>query len=381
MALPNTGFATQSVTAGGALTDFTLIVDLSDMPADWWTENDTADGTKGRAAKDDETELATDWISFDNGASTGWLRVKWSGTLSAVTANTLRIYPPVAANSSNAASATYGSDNAYDSSWAMYLPLDEAVNNDVDGYVDRTSNGNHGQGVSMGETEVTGQIGNGQDFDGIVDHIATSNAVVSSTFTLSYWFQRRTDGDFQRYLGQAHAVNNTANKFRATSQPDNRQYLQMSNSAGTAFNTYTTNTVPAVVGTWDQYVTTFNGSTELKFYQNSILRSTSGTSGTFSFGEVLRVGGNLESTYWDSSLDEVILHSAVRSADWIEEEHSQTDDNATYWGGVWSWLPTFDIILADIVHIKQLASDTVNILQVASDTVNIVQVDSDTVGL
>lgn len=42
---------------------------------------------------------------------------------------------------------------------------------------------------------------------------------------------------------------------------------------------------------------------------------------------------------------------------------------------------SFDIILADIVFIKQVASDTVNIKQVAADTVNIVQVDSDTVGL
>jgi hypothetical protein len=100
-----------------AQTDFSLLVDLSTMPAEWWASVDTADGTKGRAAKDDgATELATDWIDFDSGAETGLVRVKWTGTLASSGVQKVRIYSPRASRSSYGATDTYGSDNAYDAS-------------------------------------------------------------------------------------------------------------------------------------------------------------------------------------------------------------------------------------------------------------------------
>ena len=103
MALPATGYGTATISnPDGALTDFTLMIDLSRMHASWWAAVDTADGTKGRAAKSDDTELATDWIDFNDSLETGWLRVKYTGTLSASGTQTIKIFPPVAANSSTA---------------------------------------------------------------------------------------------------------------------------------------------------------------------------------------------------------------------------------------------------------------------------------------
>lgn len=80
--IPASNYATATITnPSSSLTDFSLMVDLSRMPANWWSAVNTSDGTKGRAAKNDGTELATDWINFNNIAHTGWLRVKWAGTL------------------------------------------------------------------------------------------------------------------------------------------------------------------------------------------------------------------------------------------------------------------------------------------------------------
>ena len=41
------------------------------MPASFWSEVDTADGTKGRVTDESNSELAVDWIGFDNSAETG----------------------------------------------------------------------------------------------------------------------------------------------------------------------------------------------------------------------------------------------------------------------------------------------------------------------
>ena len=75
MTLPATMYSKNTIpNPTSALTNFSVMIDLANMGADWWTANGTeADGTKGRAAKDDGTELATDWIDFDHAAETGWV--------------------------------------------------------------------------------------------------------------------------------------------------------------------------------------------------------------------------------------------------------------------------------------------------------------------
>src|SRR6056297_1214654 len=120
-----------------ALTDFTLIVDLSTMPASWWSAVSTSDGTRGRVYKGDgTTRLACDWIDFDDTAETGLLRVLWSGTLASTGTQELWIEPPVSGNDAVAADNTYGSDNAYDDDWEGYWP--------DGGGSDRTENNNDG---------------------------------------------------------------------------------------------------------------------------------------------------------------------------------------------------------------------------------------------
>src|SRR6056297_96504 len=93
-------YATATVTnPSSALTDFTLIIDLSTLPQDWWDAVTSSDGTKGRASKGDgTTELACDWIDFDDTAETGLLRVLWSGTLASTGTQEVRIYPPLSGN-------------------------------------------------------------------------------------------------------------------------------------------------------------------------------------------------------------------------------------------------------------------------------------------
>ena len=64
MAIPSSGYGIATISnPDSALTDFTLMIDLSRMSASWWADAEDTDATRGRASKNDgTTELATDWI-------------------------------------------------------------------------------------------------------------------------------------------------------------------------------------------------------------------------------------------------------------------------------------------------------------------------------
>ncbi|MBW2638356.1 MAG: hypothetical protein JRC86_12730 [Deltaproteobacteria bacterium] len=331
--LPSTGYAIQSVTAGADLTDFTVIVDLADMPVEWWALVDTSDGTKGRAAKDDETELATDWIDFDDGAETGWLRVKWSGTLSSGGANTLRIYPPVAANSSNAAGATYGSDNAYDSGWAAYWTMDEASGS----LIDRTVNGLDLAVTGTPTYEATGQVGKAITLDDNGYFSAATPAVTAWPCTMIAWVKPTT-------ISKILTVANVADSGIST------QYISLFLRgdvggdpvvAGQSASVYAQAEKDSFVADTWQHVAAKFISTASRFAYLDGVEGDENTDSTLTVGSydsttVGRTGDSTPTGDFEGSLDEVQIHSADRSADWIAEEYSATNDNSAYWGA-WAW--------------------------------------------
>jgi hypothetical protein len=329
MALPTTGYAKQSVTANASLTDFTLIVNLSDMPAEWWSVVDTSDGTKGRAAKDDETELPVDWIDFDDSGQTGWARVLWSGTLSSVSANTLRVYPPSTDNASVASGNAIGSDNAYDSAWKGYWPLGEAVNNDANGYPDRTSNNNHGTGNSMALSAKTGKVGNAADFSGsYIETTDTNN--YSNNITLSAWVKADTLGAGDLFVILSGGVADLLIDFENfVAPPIFRSRIRAGvDHPGPVVTT----------DTWYHAVMAFDGAVanRVKMYLNASEVADQSETGSIANSQKIFIGAYGPNPTvdgeWDGLIDDAQVHNNTRAVGWIVEEHAQTDDNAVYWG-------------------------------------------------
>lgn len=145
MTLPASGYDVYPVpNSTGDVTDFPFYVDLSLMSADWWAAIDTTDWTKGRAAiHASETELATEWKNVNTGAKTGQLFVKWNGVIGTTGTHGLRVYPPMAANASVAADATYGSQAVWSAVNALWH-LDEDPASGAPQYGDSTGNGHNG---------------------------------------------------------------------------------------------------------------------------------------------------------------------------------------------------------------------------------------------
>ncbi len=327
MALPASDYDTATLTnPDSSLTDFSLIVDLSRMSAAWWSAVDTSDGTKGRAAKDSgPTELACDWINFDDSAQTGLLRVKWSGTLSDTGTQILRIYPPQTANASVAANATYGSDNAYDANWIGYWPAHEAAGD----LIDRTSNGLDAFANGTPTRGVTGQLGDAVSLDGSTTSFEVSSfPVTAEAFTMMAWAQGNTASDVLMVLGSTTA--NDAFSLYSSQSGGVKLAAGVSGTTGSLTGILPFSGWWHGAGVWSTttsrtaYLDGVAGTTDT--FDSSGLNVSSGTS--LGLGCTPRFNGQ----EWNGPIQHWQFHDTARSADWIKYEYDQTNDQATFYG-------------------------------------------------
>ena len=342
MALPTTTYDTQSCIApNGTLTDFSLLIDLSRMTTEWWSAVDTSDGTKGRAAKDsDETELATDWIDFDDSAETGWLRVKWSGSLGTKASRTIRIYPPVSGNTSYAASDTYGSDNAYKSDYQIYYP-------DAGG-TDRTSNGNDALSFVGGIVAggATGETGAATEWDGVNDSIYIPHVLSGlTTATVMMRIYIDTDADSGLLWDGNHGASRPWGMWYDTNGggTDRMGFMVTDDGGQYSGAKYTANGSLAIGG-WYHVAVRFDAGYSpnpqlVGFVDGSLSGSNhqiAGLTEVSTTNDDLALGGKGPSTHiLDGRMCEVMIANTVISDDEISHEAQQGSDQSTFWG-TWS---------------------------------------------
>lgn len=328
--IPASSYASATISNPSSnLTNFTLMIDLSRMPVTWWNTVNTSDGTKGRTAKDDGTELASDWISFDNVGQTGWLRVMWSGSLASSGTQILRIYPPISTNSSYGVSDTYGSNNAYASHWQIYYSLDEAVNNDVGGYVDRTNNARHGTGVSMASTAVAGKVNKAAVFDGTADYIKKDG--ISADFTQGTVLSWSTNNASGIRTYAELSPNSSSNRILFYSNATTLIGFIGAGNVAQKTSAITTNALSHMSFTWNttsqEYELYVNGSA-----QSADLNGSSVSLTTVSRDLTVSSYFNRSGYFLNGYQDEFQVHSTTLSSAWIAEEYAQTNNNATFWG-------------------------------------------------
>ncbi len=344
MAIPSTGYDSATISnPSSALTDFTLMIDLSRMSASFKSAWNTDDNGRGRACKSDgTTELACDWIDLDNSAGTGWLRVKYTGSLASSGTQVIRIFPPTTTNTQYSASDTYGSDNAYDANWEGYWTLEEDPSGAAPQIIDRTSNSRDGTTVgSMTSGDlVSAQVENGLDFDGINDGVgmgAIALLGIGSSFTFSAWVsptaQTEHDGTCQVICGDGSSNRNW--QWRVTAGV---VQLIRFNTGNGVIETVAGSTDMRSQG-WQHMVARFDttNGTEL-FLDDTSEATSSNTTVNNDNNSLVALGINDrdDNERWDGLMDECQIHSTARTDAWIAEEYAQTNDNATFWG-TWTW--------------------------------------------
>ena len=342
--MPTTG-ATGYDTLTGAgypsatVTDFSLYVQAT-MSAAWQAAFAAAGADTGRIRVTDAmgTEFPRDILSYSSGVLS--MRVLWSGARGVGDYPVLRVYPD--ATGSYAVTDTYGGQAAY-SGMDGYWPLDD-LSNRITGANATAS------GAASGE----GKLGTGYVFDGSGGIVTTDLTAHAAARTYMVWAQRVNAG--QKNAGRMWEKAE-GNDILYT---DARSYIYARQRTGgtQAWRV----AIPASSNQWHHIAVTHDGSTsDPAIYLNgvaatvSVLSSASGdlvsSSNPYAIGN--RASDSARS--WNGSLDDVQIHSVVRSAAWIAYEYGITSNPTAFWAnGGWTSLATGSSIAAIAAYYRRM---------------------------
>jgi hypothetical protein len=308
----------------GALTDFTLIIDLSNCSADFKSNWNTDSNGYGRAAiHGSGTELACDWIDLDNASGTGLVRVLWSGTFAATGIQQLRLYPPNTGNAQYAAGDTYGSDNAYDANTWAYWPLHDGNDRTSNGY-DLTAYG----AFSFGG--IAGLIGDCTEWNGINCYAdCETNFNFSNDWSFSALANFNTGATDQALI--ASYDENQPLLWRDEFASGDRLGMFITGET-TGYDTTTLN-----IATWYHCAVCVSSSSPI--YSNGSSGGSGGDGAGLPAATYPRLGawnGVGPGRLLDGKMQHAVLSTIQRSADWIAYESNQLKDNSTIIGtGSW----------------------------------------------
>lgn len=199
--------------------------------------------------------------------------------------------------------------------------LNESPGGAAGGYKDATSNGYHATGLG-GVGATTGQVGQGQGFDGVNDYLTLPTLPNSPQTTVSAWYRMTAP------LKANAAV--VSNKYWSDG------VVHFKNNNGTLIAAPKSGTNAQVTGqavaTWYHATYTYTRAGALNLYVNGVLAATSTAPNFDWLGTNLEIGhenSNYSSggSFFSGALDEARIENLARSAEWIKlsYENQRTD--------------------------------------------------------
>ncbi|MEM9336685.1 MAG: hypothetical protein AAGA35_02420, partial [Patescibacteria group bacterium] len=324
------------------LTDFPVYIDLADLSSDFWSTTPAGAsvvGTDIRVTTNDGSpvELPRELVTASSTLETGELHFK-ANFISSSVDTVFRVYYNGTTTGDYGVTDPYGAENVWTNGYVGVYHLNEEGNSDTGGYLDSTAFSHDGTGVSMtSASDVSGQLGTAQDFDGSFDYISIAdtvdNRVGTSDFTTSAWIRppdsnqagfavskRENSGQFVQWsMGIG-----SSNSFGSLLSGKNFVYFTVQNEFNRMFE-YTTAEVAN--DTWRHTVLTREGSSDTEVYIDGAVASltTSRNVGSKPYNLGNTVPWNIArgngTAIYEGEVDEVRLANTTRSSGWIGAEH------------------------------------------------------------
>ena len=323
-------------------TDFPLLVDLSDLPAGFWSTVANGGGDIRVFKADGTTELAREVVSCDTATETGELWVKYAGTLSGSVDTTIQIHAD-GVSSDYAVTATYGRNNVWTDYAAVYhMEQDpsgsapQIIDSSGSG-TDLTSNGSMTTGDS-----VAGPIGTALDFDGN-DYLQAGASVApdgASELTLSAYVKSAAIGNDYSIIGTKAGTfddNNLGIRYDSkgfSGGGTNVLKFSVENKAGLSESGETESSSQTTEK--HSLVLTWVSGAAPKLYTDGSESSYTSAPGTLSgvvsipdlyVGRGLRDGSGL----WEGAIDEVRISGSAITADRIATEYNNQSSPTTFY--------------------------------------------------
>lgn len=324
----------QSSQVASTLTNFPVYVDLSDMPAAFFT-NVQSDGGDIRVTESDGTTRApVDLVSIDTGASTGELHFLAS-SLSSSSNTTFRIYYDAGGGLSQPGVATTYGRNAVWTSYEAVWHLEEDPSGSAPQLVDSTGNGwdaSTGGSMTSGDS-VTGKIGRSLDFDGSNDYAETSGDPTNgvSTLTGSLWFNVDSTSSQNYFFSDRDDFGGTDFGFFAR--------LNTDGSIRASFHDGSSESTPSggstSTGTWYMMHFVHGSSVDAVYLDGSSVGTDTAVGSLRTNSENLFLATSFASGSpnrpLNGKMDEVRLSLTEKSSAWISSEYTNQNTPTTFY--------------------------------------------------
>ncbi len=327
------------------LTDFPVYINLANLPSGFHSNVNQIDARDIRVTKSDgTTELPREVGWYDSATDNGELYFKYSGTLSSTVDTEIYLYYGYASASNYSESATYGSNNVWDTSYKGVWHLGEASDATR---VDSTLNNND---LTESPSDVVDRYESGSirgaDFERTDTEYLTIPDASQTGLDLgnSFTFTTRLNVESAPFGGGAHqgviakAAGGGWSYGLSTGSAGTNSFGFMIDNDGFAGGGVAigTDTDFFTVSNWNTYHIVYNGSI-VRIYKDGVEQtsfnfpySTSMT--PINSASAFRLG-NFESQngYYDGIMDEIRVSNVARSANWVATEHNNVSSPATFY--------------------------------------------------
>lgn len=322
-------------------TDFPVFLDLADLGAGhgFWSAVKSDGGDIRITESDGSTEVAREIVDIDTTAKTGEVHFL-VGSLSSTADTVYRVYYGNAAASEPAASATYGSQNVWPSSYRAVYHCSGASATDIK---DSTSNGNDvASDDGTPQYNLAGKLGKaiGSEIanDSYLevpddDSLSFGDGTNDDPMTLSCWH-------YQDVASSVNLIRKYQNPYeymlQSRDDDDFRVYLR-DNSSGQNAECRTNNN-DLVESQWQHLVMAYDGSENANGVSLYIDGTETGnywrsTGGTYTAMEntssTLRLNWAVANR--ETHLCEIRIIAGELSADWITTEHNNQNSPSTFY--------------------------------------------------
>ena len=319
------------VSGSANLTDFPTLITEDNIIANTWTNTDDGGGDV-RMSSDEagSNQIPLEVVTFDNSGETCELWTKI--TLDHDDNTIIYLWGDNTTETQPAVDATFGAESVWNSAYKIVTHLGDTT--------DSTSNGYDGTKKSASEPANTssGKIGAAQDFDGIDDYIAFSNAGVASnqSGTITLWANSDNYASVGRMIASGDEATTTsywglysygALTHRCKNGPQDTEDRIYGDTALTNDTTY--------------FVATKSDGSTISMFVNGIKQTVTVSSGTNTgrwFGDFapldnLMMGILKRSTFatpFSGIIDEVHISNTDRTDGWIITEYNNQNSPSTF---------------------------------------------------
>lgn len=311
-----------------SLTNFPVYLDLSTLGTDFFSKVESSGGDIRITTSDGTTEVAIEVVAIDTGGNTGEVHFK-APSLSSTTDTVFYVYYGNASASAYSASATYGSQNVWDSNYKGVWHLSGNFNDSTANGYNLTATGSPG--------DTTGKLGNAKSFVATTKYASIANASstglnITGSLTIESWCYPT---DLAGAWGHNYVL------ARRSGSPDSGYFINSSSGSFPVFylsgisTVNYTGTHALTSSAWNFLVGVYDQTNSIvKLLVNTLKDQATSVTGTLVAATNpldLALNSNNSAEGFDGNLDEIRISNIARSENWLTTQYNNQNSASTFY--------------------------------------------------